>query len=360
VRSLVPPALLALLLVAISITLAALSASLALARPARAHMDTNLASNLSADYSANSNGLTFAPLDQEIVEITRRDQSGLEADGAVEIVQVFYNGDPAPAGADIFVTPPPTPTPSPRPTPRGTDRATPTPTPEPGRTGTPTPTPASTPTPTPTQKPNATIAPTPQPTPVPTATPTPPPAGGALWALYLHNNPSPPLGDTTSQPTLPCDPVLPLGPTLYNYDIDHDSDPGRFIQRGGSGADETDPARHQAWRTASLPISQTISGNVRAELWVAMKDFGTGKIGSGTVYLRDISGGAPFTIAQGRFSIPGNVAGWVPAIVGMNVPAYSLAAGHSLEVTIIVSGLSEDDMWFAYDTLAYPARLAGY
>jgi hypothetical protein len=154
--------------------------------------------------------------------------------------------------------------------------------------------------------------------------------------------------------------MLPLGPTLYNYDTDHDAGPGRFVQRGGTGPGETDPRRFQSWRTAALPVAQTISGNVRAELWIAIKDFTTGKTGAGAIYVRDISGGAPVTIAQGSFSFPGNVAGWLPVTVGMNIPAYNLLAGHALELKVIVPNASEDDLWFAYDTLAHPARLAGY
>jgi hypothetical protein len=357
VRNIASPAVLALFLVAISVTLAALAAGLAIARPARAQLDTSLVSNLTADYSANPDALTFAPLDQEIVEITRRDRSELEPSDGVEIVPIFYNGDPPPQGDDIFVDPPPTPSPTPSPSPQPTPSgdATETPTPTPDRTGTPTLSP------TPTAVPN--VTPTPKVTPGPplsTPTPTPTPPGGALWALYLHNDPSPPLGDTASQSTLPCDPILPLGPTLFNYDTDRDAFPGLQIAKGGSGPDETDPTKYQAWRTASAAASQTIGGNLRAELWVAVKGFATGGTGAGTVYLRDKGPGPTVTVAQGSFSFPATVSSWVPVIVGMNIPSYNLAAGHSLELTIVVSSLSGDDLWFAYDTGAHPARIAGY
>ena len=154
--------------------------------------------------------------------------------------------------------------------------------------------------------------------------------------------------------------MAPSAPVLFNYDTDFDGAPGRLIQKGGSGADETDIARHQVWRTPALTADFTVQGTVQAELWAAIKDFTTGKQGLATVYVRDYSGGSATTIAQGSFTLPGVVAAWVPTTVTMNVGSYTIVTGHSLELKVIVSTSSEDDMWFAYDTSAYPSRVAGY
>ncbi len=47
--------------------------------------------------------------------------------------------------------------------------------------------------------------------------------------LYLHNNPTPPTGDTESQPSLPMDIYPPSTVTQYNYDTDLNLDPGRTL-----------------------------------------------------------------------------------------------------------------------------------
>ena len=41
--------------------------------------------------------------------------------------------------------------------------------------------------------------------------------------LHLHNNPTPPTGDTTMQHPLPMDADTPTATTLFNYDTDHDA-----------------------------------------------------------------------------------------------------------------------------------------
>ena len=50
--------------------------------------------------------------------------------------------------------------------------------------------------------------------------------------LYLHNNPTPPIGNTTMQDLLPLDATTPTATLLYNYATDVDSDPGRTIEEG--------------------------------------------------------------------------------------------------------------------------------
>jgi len=181
IRNLVPVVLVAAALVAMSIALAAAAASIAVARPARANLDTDLASRLSANYSAGAESDTFAPLDPQIVEIARNDQRGLDSNPEAEIVDVYYFDPPDPndhsGDGDIFVNAPPIPEPEDRPTssPRGTPGdATKTPTPAPGATPRPTPTGGTTPTTNVTPPPTAvaTATPTPSPTPVPTPQPT--------------------------------------------------------------------------------------------------------------------------------------------------------------------------------------------
>jgi hypothetical protein len=182
-RNIAPPILIAALLVAISIAMAAVAATIAVARPARAELDADLQSRLSADYSAGFETERFGPLDPRVVDIARNDERGLISDPDAEIVQVFYVRPPDPSDPadpeDIFVSPPATPTPAsdeetPEPT-SGNGSGTPvrTPTPGPGVTQAPTTTSGATKTPKPNVTPPPTPVVTPTPSPPPTASPTP-------------------------------------------------------------------------------------------------------------------------------------------------------------------------------------------
>ena len=66
------------------------------------------------------------------------------------------------------------------------------------------------------------------------------------------------------------------------------------------------------------------------------------EIGNGTVFKADWQGGSS-TFVQATITIP-----------GLN---YTVSAGNSLEVKLIVTDNSEKDMWFAYDTVSYAAKV---
>lgn len=80
------------------------------------------------------------------------------------------------------------------------------------------------------------------------------PSGFTTWnhfkfqGLYLQNSPTPPTGDTNAQTALPLSTTDPTATTLYNYDLDYDAFPGRYIQKGASGVDEEDLTLYQNWR----------------------------------------------------------------------------------------------------------------
>jgi len=116
---------------------------------------------------------------------------------------------------------------------------------------------------------------------------------------YLHNNPSPPVGDTASQTLLPFNTTLSTATTLYNYDTDRDADAGLLIAAGGSGPTETNTTLQQSWRTAAFAADQVIDGNVTVVLASASQNFGQGVAGSITVYLRHYDGATYTEIANG-------------------------------------------------------------
>lgn len=176
----------------------------------------------------------------------------------------------------------------------------------------------------------------------------------------MHNNPTPPTGDTASQPVLPIGLTQPTASILYNYDTDRDAYPGLVIAKGASAANEDDPSKYQAWRTPVSPVALTIEGDVTVKLWTAMKDFDGSKGGAVTVCLRDFDGSDYVELGSDTFTDPTWQAGspsWVLRTFKFSVGPHTVAPGHSLELRVIVEDSSDDDMWFAYDTAPYESRV---
>ena len=148
--------------------------------------------------------------------------------------------------------------------------------------------------------------------------------------------------------------------TLYNYDTDRDASPGILIVKGGSGANEADPAKHQHWRTPAFPAAVTIEGTATVKLWSATKDFDPAKGGAVTVYLRDFDGSGYVEMGSGTLTDAewhGGSSSWVLKTLTFSVGPHTVAAGHSLELKLIVEGSSDDDMWFAYDSNSEKSRI---
>jgi signal peptidase len=178
---------------------------------------------------------------------------------------------------------------------------------------------------------------------------------GQTW--QLHNDPTPPNGDTTSHAVLPLNQISPSGATLYNYDTDRDSSPGLVIVKGGTGVGETDPTKTQVWRSAPLSEDQCLQGTVTVTLWAALKNYRHNKAGEIIVYLRDFNGSSHTEIGSGsvynsRWQGPNET--FVQTAVGISGINHVVPAGNVIELMIVVGDQSFDDMWFAYDTTAYP------
>jgi hypothetical protein len=87
----------------------------------------------------------------------------------------------------------------------------------------------------------------------------------------------------------------------------------------------------------------------------ALKDFKSGT-GHGTIsILSDSFGGSSTPFAQVGFAMAGQLTFTLGTHL-MNVN-YTIPAGHSLEITLIVPNSSQEDLWIAYDTLAYRSRI---
>lgn len=185
--------------------------------------------------------------------------------------------------------------------------------------------------------------------------------GATTCGYFLHNNPSPPSGDTTSQADLVADDSYPSAATLYNYDTDRDAAAGRLISKGGTGASESDLALHQNWQTAVLTEPLELAGTVRVAFWAAVKDFNTTARGDVTVYLRDYDGGSYTEIGNVNVTADpwdASASGsWVSATAAISGLDYTVPTGNQLEIKMIVPAASGDDMWIAYDTNSYPSSV---
>jgi serine/threonine-protein kinase len=222
------------------------------------------------------------------------------------------------------------------------------------RTSTPTRTATATPMPSHTWTPTATS------TPAPTSTPAT--LGSILSGpLYLHNYPSPPSGDTSAQASLPMDAIAASSEALFNYDTNRDGEAGLLIQKGGAGFGESDPTKHQRWRSEVFLAPASLTGAPQLVFWSGLKNFKHGKYGAVAAYLAATNG---TTVA---WSVSGSVqranwqrgsASWVESSLAFGaLGPGSIPAGYWLELVLVVDDISDDDMWFAYDTAAYPSRV---
>ena len=170
---------------------------------------------------------------------------------------------------------------------------------------------------------------------------------------FLHNDPTPPMGDTASHALLPMEGGLPAVTTLFNYDTDRDVEPGLTILRGQNGLSETLLTKFQTWRTGALSQPMAINGDVLIDLWSALSPVTQGKIGIIIVYLRDFDGATHTEIAVGALfsrDWQSGATGFVERMTLLKDVNYTVPAGHELEVRIQVDIASELDMTFAYDT----------
>ena len=186
--------------------------------------------------------------------------------------------------------------------------------------------------------------------------------GTTTCGFYLHNNPSLPAGDTTSQADLVADASYPGAGTLHNYDTDRDALAGLVVLKGGSGASEADLTQYQNWQTPALTEPLELTGTVRVTFWAAIKDFNTSLHGDITVYLQDYDGASYTEIGNVTVtSDPWDTLSsgtWVKATAAITGLNYTLEIGDQLEIKLVVPATSGDDMWLAYDTVSYPASLS--
>ncbi len=180
---------------------------------------------------------------------------------------------------------------------------------------------------------------------------------------FLHNNPTPPTGNTAAVANLSMNATVPTQATLYNYDTNADSLAGRRIQKSGTGAGDTTLARYANWRTAAFGSARSLSGTVTLRIWSGITAFPLNQRGVLVAYLRDYnpSGGSYTEIANATLNDANWQAGtasWVLKQISIPVAGYTLAANHVLEVKLETTSSAYANMVVAYDTTGYSSLLS--
>jgi len=118
-----------ILIAALCLLVAAIAATVALAKPKVSNLGTDLASALRADYSVDPSGARIAPVGEGVIEVARQDENRLRVPDSggtsgLEIVPVAHV-DETPRGGAPGISPPqaPTPTAAPAPTATSASRA---------------------------------------------------------------------------------------------------------------------------------------------------------------------------------------------------------------------------------------------
>ena len=185
--------------------------------------------------------------------------------------------------------------------------------------------------------------------------------------LYLHNDPTPPVGDTLRHAVLPMDGSAPSATILYDYNLKRDDDdndtpegPGLLVKKRKEWVNETNPEKHQVWRSGALGEDMVIAGDVTVEFWSAFEHFHTKPhTGHVVVFLRDRDPSGNYTeIVYGQVFEDDWDQGsdtFVKKTITMAGLNYTAKAGHQLEAKLLVGKASKHNLRFAYDTVSYPS-----
>ena len=173
---------------------------------------------------------------------------------------------------------------------------------------------------------------------------------------YLHDDPTPPVGDTTARLLLHADPQVPTAQSLYNYSSDLDTDTGRHLDAAGYDKNRTDPARAVAWRLPRATADHHLVGSIAVDYWVAQDGFTNADQTKVKWFLRDFDrSSATYTeIAEVEFQQEplGSPGAWVHVVTTFPDIDHLLRAGHLIEVKAEAGNVNAN---LAYDTAAYPS-----
>lgn len=182
------------------------------------------------------------------------------------------------------------------------------------------------------------------------------------WAFYLHNNPTPPTTNTTAQVNLAMNTTVPTAATLYQYSTSCAARAGRRLTRAAPSPTQATVCDYENWRTAALTGTLTLSGTVTVDIWTASDTAAANRTAGVGAYLRDFNpaGAGTYTeIANGLYNttyVAGRTFYHYPITVTV-ATAYTLAAGHELELKLVASNAYQANVLVAYDTTTYQSFL---
>lgn len=157
---------------------------------------------------------------------------------------------------------------------------------------------------------------------------------------YLHNNPTPPTGNTLAQQGLGLDATMPTAGTLYNYDTDCDSRAGRQIRRNTGLVTEAGACRYATWRSAALADARTLNGTATLSVW-ARKGTTGGTNPTLRAFLRVFD---PVTSTYTALGTANRVVtanpnqAWVELDLTWSLAGVTVPAGRRIEIKLVATG----------------------
>lgn len=167
---------------------------------------------------------------------------------------------------------------------------------------------------------------------------------------YLHNQPTPPTGNTTARTLLGMDEVEPTAGTLFNYDTNCDSRPGRLIQRGTGLVTEAGTCRAVTWRSATLGAGRTLDGTARLAIW-ARKTSSGGTNPTLRAFLRVFHPSTSTYVELGAANTTVAANGnqpWVELDLAWSLANVTVPADRQVEVKLVATG-GNRNVEIAYD-----------
>lgn len=181
---------------------------------------------------------------------------------------------------------------------------------------------------------------------------------GTATTWYLHNNPTPPIGNTAAQFNLALNATAPTATTLFNYDTGCESRAGRSIRRNTGLVTETGACRYATWRSASLAAPRTLNGTSTLAVW-ARKTASGGTNPTLRAFLRVFDPGTSTYTELGAANVTvftnANDA-WAEYDLTWSLANVAVAEGRQIELKIVALNGTRD-VEIAYDTTAYASSL---
>ncbi len=149
----------------------------------------------------------------------------------------------------------------------------------------------------------------------------------------------------------------PTGGELPNFDRGRDVEPGLFLERSGSGLDETDAARYQQWQGGVG--ERRIEGYPQVVLWAAAPRFNPELSAEFDAYLLDCNstGERCSPLGEAEARLAAGSSDWTEVVIGFDPIDHHFTEGRRLAIRVVVPESSESDLMLAYGFPNYRSRL---